>query len=96
MDEATDNLILEILLQDSLEIYENEQAQITRARVQQQDEIFGTPEHSEEIQGYDASVCRHVRRATKDDESSSSYYFLYDPKEFSVGLLALCQFSLTG
>lgn len=52
MDEATANLIFEILLQDSLDIYEEQQAQSSRAHVRQE-EIDVTTEDSGELNGYD-------------------------------------------
>lgn len=54
MDAATANLIFEIQLQDSREIYEH-QAQSRQAQ-SQQDEYLVTAEDSGELQGYDHNV----------------------------------------
>lgn len=92
MDEATANLIFELQLQDSRQIYEEQQSQVRRAQFQQ-DENVVIAEDSRGLQGYDQSVCRLVRRITESDcEKSSTTSYL---KDLSVEFLALRLLSLT-
>lgn len=60
MDEATADLIFELQLQDSRQIYEEQQSHVRRAQFQQ-DENVVIAEDSSGLQGYDQSVCRLAR-----------------------------------
>lgn len=87
MDEATADLIFELQLQDSREIYENDQARAKSAPVLQE-EVHA--EDSEELQGYDHKVCRTFRLPNENDSEKSSSMSKIKKSFQSNRLLCVC------